>query len=94
MLVTLLNLQNYFFIFLPQAVHFVFSKNCGSPQRRFAQRIIRDAPHFSHWSPTKVWCLHVGQGTYSGLPQPAQTTWPLSISLMQVGQWYPNGLRL
>jgi len=49
------------FILLPQAVHFVFSKNCILAQRGFWQRTIKDAPHASHPSCTKVCLPQVGQ---------------------------------
>jgi hypothetical protein len=43
------------FIFFPQAVHFVFSKNCSSPQRRFPHLTRSAAPQLSQLSaPIKV----------------------------------------
>jgi hypothetical protein len=50
-------------IFLPQAVHLAFSKNCSSPQRGFVQWIISPAPQASQRSPANVRALQVGQAT-------------------------------
>jgi hypothetical protein len=62
---------------LPQAVHFVFRKNCGSPQRLFSQRTMTDLPQASHFSlPTKVSAPQKGQATVNDLPQPEQTALP------------------
>jgi len=88
------NPSHFLFIFLPQEVHLIFSKNCNSPQRRLVQRIISPAPHLSHRSSTKVCCLQMGQVTVSGRPQPEQTFWPLNISRRHAGQRSPNGLPL
>jgi len=74
-------------IFLPQAVHFVFSKNCISPHRLLSQRIMTDLPQISHFSlPTNVWSLQCGQAVVKDLPQPEQTALPRSISFKQFGQ--------
>jgi len=48
------NTLSFGFIFLPQAVHISFSKNWNAPQFLALQRIIKPAPHTSHFSCTKV----------------------------------------
>jgi hypothetical protein len=63
-------------IFLPQAVHFAFSKNCNAPQRGLVQWIISPEPHFSHRSSAKVGWRQVGHTTVSERPHPAQTGGP------------------
>jgi len=37
-------------IFLPQAVHFLFSKNCSAPHRLLPHLIISDFPQLSQYS--------------------------------------------
>jgi len=79
---------------LPQAVHFLFSKNCGTPQRGFSHLIISELPHRSHFSCTNVRPPQWGQSTYSDRPQPEQTASVFSTGRRQAGQRYPKGLPL
>jgi hypothetical protein len=76
----------FFFIFLPHAVHFVFSKNCGAWHSLLVQVIISDAPQASHLSPTNVGLPQNGHVMVSARPHDGQRCQPRFISALQDGQ--------
>jgi len=72
---------------LPQAVHFVFSKNWSLPHRSLSQWIIIGFLQASHFSlPTKVCPLQKGQFVIKFRPHPEQTALSRLIGFKQDGQ--------